>query len=805
MSEFEGVELDLNSGWFEGVGALLVDEARDAAQQEHRRRRACEDTEYQSLICPFDLDLMSDPVRASDGICYEREKIEKWIKGLQDEGLPIISPITRKEMSSKLTPPPPEFAKLRSRFNECGGGTSEQIPENQEDICQFMLTSTIFRDFERIRELDLLRELGLKPPQLVVLGNESHGKSTILERLIGFPVFPRARGLCTRCPIRVELRRSKDFLCTIEVRNRDNQSTLEGSRISVSLESISQEVQNKMDELCPQDRGKAIVMDKEIFVRIHVRYCPSLDILDLPGTVAANARGAAEGVNLPELTRALAVSTIEQEHGHSIFLLINSCMVPAHDSVASDIILKDPRLADKTLGCFTKLDMFQVETGSSGDELECELRELISGTAQGSIALKNGWLGASSMIKADQLKEPVTQVARLHMIEENERLLYLSKFPRLYQEKLIGMQSIRKRVQQFYEKYICDTWISAVESRVRADLDILVSRNAHLGLPMPSYPEYRILVAQMLKLIADCSISIDCEFFAILDDSEMKELLKLRSKRVCSGPDWIRLPQICPQLHGLLTEMKTYHNQIPGGTYSLTEAASVRSTLVRDMKKKLSNLRDSLSEIGSNNSFCDRFIDALKGTDFPPAPIGLPVKKTNSFFGGMTSMFEAIGSAFKGMFEGKTNDEQANILQLGRRPDLVAVLRTHLCTKFMEASRAFSERATMRIEELDQVTPSPFVRLRMNIDGNTSTCSLQPGYYGELPESLIEMWIEDVVSKIEDFIADLPLDTVESSTKENIFDERKQILEKILSHLQVLRAIHVLKRNVSKLSGDCRQ
>jgi hypothetical protein len=472
-------------------------------------------------------------------------------------------------------------------------------------------------------------------------------------------------------------------------------------------------------------------------------------------------------------------------------------MVPAHDSVASGIILNDPRLADKTLGCFTKLDMFSVETGCDGDELEDELRLLISGTAQGSIALKNGWLGTSSMIKADQLKGAMTQVARLHTMEDNERLLYFSKFPHLYQEKLIGMHNIRKRVQQFYEKYICHEWIPAVKTRVRADLDSLLARNANIGLPMPSYPEYRVLVAQMLKLITDCASDIDCNLFAILDDADMKELLKSRSRRVCSGPDWIRLPQLRPQLHGLLQQMKT--RQIPAGSLSLTEAASVRATLVHDMKKDLHDLRDSLSEIGSNNLFCDRFVDALIGTDSPSVPVPVvPMNTGNSFLGGMASMFQAIGNAFKGMFEGKTNDEQANILQLGRRPELVAALREHLCVKFKEASEAFSKRATIRITELDSVTPSPFVRLRMNGDGSAS---LQPGYYEELPESLIEMWLEDVVSRIEDFLIDLPLDASESSAREIVFAERKQLLEKILSHLQVLRAIHVLQRNVSNLAN----
>ena len=48
---------------------------------------------------------------------------------------------------------------------------------------------------------------GREPPTIIVLGAESSGKSTILERMIMLPIFPRQQGLCTRIAIKVHLRR----------------------------------------------------------------------------------------------------------------------------------------------------------------------------------------------------------------------------------------------------------------------------------------------------------------------------------------------------------------------------------------------------------------------------------------------------------------------------------------------------------------------------------------------------------------------------------------------------------------------
>lgn len=38
-------------------------------------------------------------------------------------------------------------------------------------------------------------------PRAVVIGGESAGKSTLMERMTGFPFFPRANRICTRCPV----------------------------------------------------------------------------------------------------------------------------------------------------------------------------------------------------------------------------------------------------------------------------------------------------------------------------------------------------------------------------------------------------------------------------------------------------------------------------------------------------------------------------------------------------------------------------------------------------------------------------
>ena len=45
----------------------------------------------------------------------------------------------------------------------------------------------------------------IKLPQIVVIGSQSAGKSSVLENLVGHDFLPRGAGIVTRCPIILQL------------------------------------------------------------------------------------------------------------------------------------------------------------------------------------------------------------------------------------------------------------------------------------------------------------------------------------------------------------------------------------------------------------------------------------------------------------------------------------------------------------------------------------------------------------------------------------------------------------------------
>ncbi len=84
------------------------------------------------------------------------------------------------------------------------------------------LNSEIFVVLDKVTSLPILKSLDLRPPQVVVLGMESHGKSTLLERLTKVDVFPKGRVRCTGCIIRLQLRRGPAKFPVICIRKQND-------------------------------------------------------------------------------------------------------------------------------------------------------------------------------------------------------------------------------------------------------------------------------------------------------------------------------------------------------------------------------------------------------------------------------------------------------------------------------------------------------------------------------------------------------------------------------------------------------
>jgi hypothetical protein len=160
----------------------------------------------------------------------------------------------------------------------------------------------------------------MKLDRIIVIGDESAGKSSTLERIAMAAVLPRDTGICTRMPIILQLRHDPTLdSCDIFV-------TLPGEeRVHVKggEEEARQIVEEKMQQIKTQ--GVGIVSDQELIVEVHSRGVPTLDLVDLPGLVAVRDGDGTEPSNIAEQTISCTQKYLDDPATGAVV-----CVIPAN-------------------------------------------------------------------------------------------------------------------------------------------------------------------------------------------------------------------------------------------------------------------------------------------------------------------------------------------------------------------------------------------------------------------------------------------------------------------------------------------
>eukprot|EP01040_Poterioochromonas_malhamensis_P014225 gene14225-15729_t len=363
---------------------------------------------------------MKDPVIAADGHFYDRQTITNWIETQKAQGRPITSPQTNLPLNDEILTPNTAMKRELDIFI----ASSSKI---QPDDIRFTLSSEIFKELDRISTMSEMRLLDFEAPKIVVLGNESHGKSTILERVIGLPLFPKEKGICTRCVVRVHMRRcvaDQPSLAEISVRRvliegKDQVIAVPPPAQIVALDNIREKIKEVMDSLIRSDlEQRVIIDDHEIIVKINLPYCLNVDILDLPGLVTTSPASTTQ--NLPQVTKEIAMRVIGEQRESSFFLLVNDVRVPANQSRGCEVV-QEAKIEGQTLGIFTKVDTFVSEDGSES----AELQQLLD-SSRGGFPLGYGWMAAAS--RSVDVAGTSNKLQAFQVMEQNESRFFREKY-----------------------------------------------------------------------------------------------------------------------------------------------------------------------------------------------------------------------------------------------------------------------------------------------------------------------------------------------------------------------------------------
>eukprot|EP00126_Sphaerothecum_destruens_P012302 Sdes_comp21093_c0_seq1m19775 len=202
-------------------------------------------------------------------------------------------------------------------------------------------------------------------PQIVVVGSQSSGKSSVLENLVGRDFLPRGAGICTRCPLVLQL---------IHVPPQSSCSSSSSSSYSgrgvfkeygeflhkpglkfFDFSEIRREIEQRTVELSGANKG---VSENPIQLKIYSSKVLNLTLVDLPG-ITKVAIGD-QPVDIESQIHHLIKTYIENPN--SLILAVTPANIDLANSDALKIALEYDPVGVRTIAVITKIDLMDSGT-----------------------------------------------------------------------------------------------------------------------------------------------------------------------------------------------------------------------------------------------------------------------------------------------------------------------------------------------------------------------------------------------------------------------------------------------------------
>jgi len=258
---------------------------------------------------------------------------------------------------------------------------------------------------------DVFGQLGLESPvdlpQIMVVGSQSSGKSSVLESFVGRDFLPRGSGIVTRRPTIVQMIQTKpdkpkgeqeevDKNVEKKGNKQQDETAKEGTKYGdewveflhipnkrfYDFDQVRDEIEAETDRTTGKNKG---ISPKPINLKVYSPNVVDLTVVDLPGLTKVPVGDQPDDIE--KLIRAMIMSYIERPN--AIILAVH----PANADLATSDALQmaksvDPE-GDRTIGVITKLDLMDKGT----DALEW---------LQGKVyKLKRGYVGVVNRSQAD--------------------------------------------------------------------------------------------------------------------------------------------------------------------------------------------------------------------------------------------------------------------------------------------------------------------------------------------------------------------------------------------------------------------
>nr|XP_043630275.1 dynamin-related protein 4C-like [Erigeron canadensis] len=337
---------------------------------------------------------------------------------------------------------------------------------------------------DKLRRLNVTQE-GIPLPTIVVVGDQSSGKSSVLESLAGI-TLPRGQGICTRVPLIMRLQHNL---------NPDPEFVLEYQNKSVNIMEegkIAEAIDKATVEIAGASKG---ISNVPLTLVVKKRGVPDLTMVDLPGITRAAVDGQPENI-------ADQISEIIMEHikpEESIILMVLNA---TQDFSTCESICMSRRVdssGQRTLAVVTKCD--QNPDG---------LHEKVT---KNDVNIRLGYICVRNRINNETYDEARMQENKL--FETHTKLCKIEK-------SMVGIPALAQRLVEI-QSVIISRCLPDIVKKISEKLNASVLELNKFPRNLTTIPEAMAAFMQMVGSFKETlqKILIRGEFDAYVDEKEM--------------------------------------------------------------------------------------------------------------------------------------------------------------------------------------------------------------------------------------------------------------------------------------------
>ena len=372
--------------------------------------------------------------------------------------------------------------QLRQKIkNSMGPGMSKTPGDGIPDLDELQhanaLEQLLTADQEELLDLiDKFREYGLNHtvdlPQLVVCGNQSCGKSSVLEAISQL-TFPRGETLCTTFATELVLRRGPPKV-SVKIRASNSSEPGNDFQPSGAIENFGSMIDEAKSYLLDQhpELGESSFLEETLQIEVYNPRWPPLTLVDLPGLIQSANR------NQTQNDVRLVHSMVRKYMANPKTIIL--AVVSAQDDPANQKVLKMATEADpagvRTLGIITKPDK-----AGRGSKREEEFITFAQNKA-GKYKFDLGW----HVVRNRDFNEEGLSLADL----EDKQFGLESKWREALDETQLGVDALRTRLSQILYKHIRAS-LPSVLRNIKEKLTTCQNRLDSIGPPRSTPSEHQ--------------------------------------------------------------------------------------------------------------------------------------------------------------------------------------------------------------------------------------------------------------------------------------------------------------------------